>query len=159
MDINQNEKELVLLWQDEHFTVFIILLLQITFLFIVYSRGDYFRFGSVFIKKSNQIKFFLKNPKPNRNRFKTTHFGFFFLNQFFWFGSVFFQFGSVFFGLGLVRFFQFQAYKIETEPVGFFKILIGWIGFFSRFRFFRLFFFWFSRFNQFFGFFAHPWCF
>ena len=125
MDINQNEKELVLLWQDEHFTVFIILLLQITFLCIVYSRGDYFRFGSVFIKKSNQTKFFLKNPKPNRNWFKTTGFGFF-LNQFFLvclsFGSVFFHFGSVFFGLGLVRFvFRFQAYKTEPNRSVFLK--------------------------------------
>jgi hypothetical protein len=37
----------------------------------------------------------------------------------------FFRFGSVFFGLGSVRFFWFQTYKTETEPVGFFKILIG----------------------------------
>jgi hypothetical protein len=43
-----------------------------------------------------------------------------------------FWFGSVFFGLGSVWFFQFQAYKTETEPVDFFKILIGLIGFSSR---------------------------
>jgi hypothetical protein len=43
------------------------------------------------------------------------------------------QFGSVFssfFCLGSVWFFRFQVYKTETEPVGFFKILIGLIGFF-----------------------------
>jgi hypothetical protein len=56
----------------------------------------------------------------------------------FQFGSVLFfyknQFGSVlarffilalffliFFSLGSIRFFQFQAYKTEIEPVGFFK--------------------------------------
>jgi hypothetical protein len=39
--------------------------------------------------------------------------------------------------LGSILFFQFQAYKTETEPVGFFKILIG---FFSRFGFFGYFF-------------------
>jgi hypothetical protein len=39
-----------------------------------------------------------------------------------------------------VRFFWFKAYKIETEPVSFFKILIGSIGFFSRFGFFGYFF-------------------
>jgi len=37
------------------------------------------RFGSVFIKKSNQTKIFLKKtetePKPNQNRFKPTGFG------------------------------------------------------------------------------------
>jgi hypothetical protein len=31
------------------------------------------------------------------------------------------RFGSVF----PVRFFRFQAYKTKTEPIGFFKILIG----------------------------------
>jgi hypothetical protein len=39
------------------------------------------------------------------------------------FGSVFFP---VFFCFGSVRFFQFFAYKTETEPAGFFKILIGY---------------------------------
>jgi hypothetical protein len=52
------------------------------------------------------------------------------------------------FCFGLVRFFWFFAYKTETEPADFFKILIGF--------FFRLFVFRFSRFNRFFGFFAHP---
>ena len=40
-------------------------------------------------------------------------------------------------GLGSVWFFQFQAYKIKTELVGFFKIFIG---FFLRFGFFSYFF-------------------
>jgi hypothetical protein len=40
----------------------------------------------------------------------------------------------------LAQFFRFQAYKTETELVGFFKILIDLIGFFSRFFFFNYFF-------------------
>jgi hypothetical protein len=45
------------------------------------------------------------------------------------FGSVFFRF---FVGFGSVRFFWFLVYKTETEtePAGFFKNLIGLIGFF-----------------------------
>jgi len=110
------------------------------------------RFGSVFIKKSNQTEFFFK--KKNRNRFKPTGFGSvrFFRektgsNRFgsvfsVWlgFGSVFsvwLGFFPVFFRFGSVQFFRFQAYKTETEPVGFFKILIG---FFLRFGFFGYFF-------------------
>jgi hypothetical protein len=49
----------------------------------------------------------------DKNRFKPTGFG-----LVFWIGSVFFRFGSVlahFFGLGSIRFFRFQAYKIETK--------------------------------------------
>ena len=71
------------------------------------TRGDHFRLGSVFIKKSNQteIIFFLKK---NRNRVKPTGFGsvrFGFLGQkpvqtvlarFFRFWLGFFRFGSVF---------------------------------------------------------------
>jgi hypothetical protein len=83
------------------------------------------RFGSVFIKKSNQTEFFFfkKKPKPNRNRFKPTGFGsvrfgfleqkpvwlgFFGLARFFpvWLG---FLSGFFRFGFGSVRFFQFQA--------------------------------------------------
>ena len=98
----------------------------------------------------------------------------------FWlgFGSVFSGFGSVFsvwlgfgsifpvwlgffsdFLLVSVRFgsvFLVFCYKTGTEPAGFFKNLIGLIGFFFSVRFFRLFFFRFSRFNWFSGFFAHP---
>ena len=32
--------------------------------FFYKTRGDYFRFGSIFIKKNNQIKFFFLKPKP-----------------------------------------------------------------------------------------------
>ena len=32
--------------------------------------------------------------------------------------------------LGSVQFFQFQAYKTKTKPIGFFKILIDLISFF-----------------------------
>jgi hypothetical protein len=59
------------------------------------------------------------------------------------FGSVFSSFGLVFsvwlgfsgffrffVGFGSVRFFRFFGYKTETEPAGFFKNLIGLIGFF-----------------------------
>jgi hypothetical protein len=53
------------------------------------------------------------------------------------------------FGFGSVRFFRFQAYKTETEPVGFFEILIGLIGFFNGLVFFVIF-------LRFFGVFAHP---
>jgi len=41
-----------------------------------------------------------------------------------------FLFGSVVFGLDSVPFFWFQAYKSETETVGFLKIQIGLISFF-----------------------------
>jgi hypothetical protein len=117
-----------------------------------------FRFLS---KKSNQTEIEPKPVQTGRFRFgflgqKPVQAG---LTRFFRFDSfwlVFFRFGSVFSGFGSVRFFRFEAYKTETEPVGFFKILIGSIGFFSRFGFFGYFFFWFSRFNRFFSFFAHP---
>jgi hypothetical protein len=55
--------------------------------------------------------------------------------------------------MGLVCFFRFQAYKTETELVGFFKILIGLIGFFSWFDFFSFFF---PSLINFLIFFAHP---
>ena len=85
---------------------------------IVISRGVHFRFGSVFIKKSNQTELFFF--KKTRNQIETGS------NRpvsvwFFktktgsnWFGSVLARFGSVFFGSGSVRFgsvwfFQFQT--------------------------------------------------
>jgi hypothetical protein len=90
------------------------------------SRGDYFRFGSVFIKKSNQIEFFLKKkPKPNRNQIKLPGFGS--VQIFSGFGSIFSGFSLIFsvlarfsslarfwlrFFSGSVRFF---AYKTKTE--------------------------------------------
>jgi len=51
-----------------------------------------------------------------------------------WFDSVLirvFWFCSVF--SGLAWFFLFRAYKTKTEPVGFLKILIGLVDFFSNF--------------------------
>jgi hypothetical protein len=30
---------------------------------LLWGRGDYFQFGSIFIKKNNQTDFFLKKPK------------------------------------------------------------------------------------------------
>jgi hypothetical protein len=92
------------------------------FLTCIYAiiRGDYFQFGSVFIKKV--IKSKLKKPKPvQTNQFKPVWLGFFSLDRF---GFVFFRFGSIFVfsGLGSVQFFRFQTYKTETKPVIFFKI-------------------------------------
>ena len=115
-----------------------------------------FRFLS---KKSNQTEI---EPKP----VQTDRFWFRFLGQkpvqtgltwFFRFDSfwlVFFRFGSVFFRFGFGSVFSFKAYKSETEPVGFFKILIGLIGFFSRFDFFSYFFFSFFNFLSFSVFFS-----
>jgi len=89
--------------------------------------------------------FFKKKPKPvQTDQFQSgsvifgkkpvqTNLARFFL---FWLGF-FFSLARFFSGLGLVRFFWFQAYKTETEPVGFFKTLVG---FFSRFNFFDYFF-------------------
>jgi len=81
------------------------------------GRGDHFRFGSVFIKKSNQTKIIFL--KKNQNRVKPTGFGsvWFFRAKIVsnWFGSVFpvlarfsqfwlsfFQFWLGFFLFGLV---------------------------------------------------------
>jgi len=113
-------------------------------------RGDYFRFGSVFIKKSNQTEIFFF-WKKNRNRVKPTGFGSvrFFRGKPVQTGlALFSRFWLSFFGLarlffwffvrfGSVRFFRFFAYKTETELAGFFKNLIG---FFFRFGFFGYFF-------------------
>jgi hypothetical protein len=38
------------------------------------TQGDYFRFGSVFIKKNNETKFFLKKTKTISNRFGSVFF-------------------------------------------------------------------------------------
>jgi hypothetical protein len=89
------------------------------------TRGDHFRFDSVFIKKNNQTEFFFKK---NQNRFKPTGFGFVwfgFLEQkqfkpvwlgFFGLAQFWLGFFSIFFGWGSVRFFRFQACKTKTEP-------------------------------------------
>jgi hypothetical protein len=112
------------------------------------TRGDHFRFGSVFIKKNNQTEF---KKKKNRNQFKLIGFGSvrFFrtktgLARFSRFGSVFSdltRFFSVFyrFRFGLV-FSGFRLIKLEPNRSVFFKILIDLIGFFSQFGFFGYFF-------------------
>jgi len=61
--------------------------------------------------------------------------------------------GFFLFNFGSVWFFRFQAYK--TEPIGFFKILIGLISFFSRFDFFGYFFSDFLGLISFFSIFTH----
>ena len=88
------------------------------------SKGDYFRFGSVFIKKNNQTEFFLKKTETGSNRPVSVRFlgkkpvqtG---LARFFWFWLGFLgffpvlaRFFLVFFGFGSVRFF---TYKTEIE--------------------------------------------
>jgi hypothetical protein len=70
---------------------------------IILIRGDYFRFGLVFIKKNNQTEFFLKKSKPNRNRFKPTGFG---LVQFGFLGKNWFKPVLARFLLGLAPFFS-----------------------------------------------------
>ena len=114
-------------------------------------RGDYFRFGSVFIKKITKPKFFFlkKKPKPNRNRVKPTGFGsvcFFRAKT----GSN--RFGSVF--PVLARFSRFW--------LGFFRFWLGffrfgsvfsvWLGFSGLARFV---FWFFVGFGSFFWFFAY----
>jgi hypothetical protein len=85
------------------------------------------------------MKFFLKKTETSSNRPVSVRFGFLKqkpvqtgLARFFRFGSVLARF--FLFGFGSVWFFWFHAYK--TEPVGFFKILIGVIGFFHGLVFF-----------------------
>jgi hypothetical protein len=72
------------------------------------SRGNYFLFGLVFIKKNNQTEFFFKKTKIGSNRLVSVLFGFFRTNT----GSnriglVFSCLARFFAGLGLVWFFQF----------------------------------------------------
>ena len=77
----------------------------------VRTRGDYFRFGSVFIKKSNQTEIFFLKKKPKPGQTDRFRFGFFRAKT----GSN--RFGSVF--PVLARFSRF------------------WLGFFGLARFFR----------------------
>jgi len=99
------------------------------------SRGDHFRFGSVFIKKSNQTKkknFLKKKPKPGqtdrfwfgsvfygKNRFKPVWLGFS------GFGSVFSVFSSFASGFsGLARFgLVFSGFLSVSVRFGFFGFL------------------------------------
>ena len=104
-------------------------------LFLLRMRIILFSLLRFFIKKNNQIRFFFKNNKTE-TKLVPIWFG---LTRFFiWLGfsslTLFFYFFR--FGFGSVWFFRFHAYKIETEPVGFLKILIDLIGFFLWFDFF-----------------------
>jgi hypothetical protein len=98
---------------------------------ITLVRSDYLLFGSVFIYIKIKLKLlFLKKTETSSNR--PVSVWFFRIKT----GSN--RFGSVFFCFFRFWFvFWFQAYK--TKPVGFFKILIYLIGFFSRFGFFSFF--------------------
>jgi hypothetical protein len=115
------------------------------------SKGDHFRFSSVFIKKKVTKP---KKTETSSNRPVSVRFGYFRTKigsaRFFRFFSVWLGFFLVWVRFGSVRFFQFQAYKIETELVSFLLI-----DFFFIVRFFQ-FCFQFSRFNRFFDFFTHP---
>ena len=90
--------------------------------------------------QTDRFRFF--RAKTSSNRFGSV---FLVLARFsrFWLGfSVWLGFFPVFcrFRFGSVWFFRFFAYKTETEPAGFFKNLIGLIGFFFRLGFFGYFF-------------------
>jgi hypothetical protein len=110
-----------------------------------FDRGDHFRFGLVFIKKSNQTDFFFETK--NQNRVKPTGFGSVFLGQkpvqtglarffrfwlsFLGFGSVFSSFGSVFSVLAwffpvLARFFRFGSVFFWFF-VGFGSVFFGFL--------------------------------
>jgi len=113
------------------------------------GRGVYFLFGSVFIKKNNQTKFFLKK---NRNRTETgsnqpvsVRFGFLEqkpvqtgLTQFsrFWL-----DFFPVFSGSGSVRFGFFGSKLKKPEPNRTGRFFQNFNRFFFTVRFFWLFFF------------------
>jgi hypothetical protein len=96
------------------------------------SRGDHFRFGSVFIKKSNQTK--KKNfEKKNRNRVKPTGFG---SVRFFMAKTGSNRFGSVF--PVLARFSRFFPVLPRVFPVwlGFGLVFSGFLSVSVRFGFF-----------------------
>ena len=124
------------------------------------------RFGSVFIKKSNQTEFFFikkteTEPRPvqtDRFRFGSVRFfrektG---SNRF---SSVFSVWLGFFPGFFSVRF-GFSGSRLKKPKPNrtgrFFQNFNRFNRFFFTVRFFQLFFFRFSRFNRFFGFFEHP---
>jgi hypothetical protein len=101
----------------------------------VESRGDHFRFGSVFIKKINQTKFFKNKTETEPQPGQTDRFRFGFLGQKpvqtdlarfsrFWLG--FFGFGSVF--------------SVLARFSGFCLVFSVWLGFSGLARFFFRFF-------------------
>ena len=111
-----------------------------------FDRGDHFRFGLVFIKKSNQTDFFFETK--NRNRVKPTGFG---AVRFFRAKTGSNRFGSVFpvlaqFSRFWLGFFQFWLGFLGFGLVcsGFGSVFSVWLGFFLvfcrvRFGFFRFF--------------------
>ena len=120
--------------------------------FPVSVRGDHFRFGSVFIKKSNQTDFFFEKktetePKPGQ----TDRFRFGFLGQKpvqtglarfsrFWLG--FLGFGSVFSCFGSVSpvWLGFLFIKPKPNRTGLFFQKINWFNrFFFSVNFFSVF--------------------
>ena len=104
-------------------------------------RDDYFRFGSVFIKKNNQIEIFLKKTETGSNRPVSVRFfrkktGSNRLSSNFsvWLG--FFQFDSVF----SVRFGFFSFSLIKPKPNQTGRFFLNFNRFFSWFGFFVIFF-------------------
>jgi len=105
------------------------------------SRGVYFQFGSVFIKKITKPNFFKKNrnrTETGSNRPVLVRFGFLEQNRF-WLGF----FGSAWFWHGLAWFFfpvffgsRLKKNQNQTKPIDFFKILIGFFSWFSFFDYF-----------------------
>jgi hypothetical protein len=87
---------------------------------VMESRGDHFRFGSVFIKKSNQTEFFFlkKKTETGSNRPVSVRFGFFREKTGSnWFGSVFPVLARFsWFWLGLARFGFFGFLFIKPKP-------------------------------------------
>ena len=83
--------------------------LNIIFITIsITRRGDHFQFDSVFIKKNNQTKIFLKKMKIDSNRLVWV--------RFFRIKTSSNRFGSVFFCLGSFGFFSFRLIK-PNRPV------------------------------------------
>jgi len=100
----------VLFWCDDIKKSILIYSLIEFFFHMVKSRGDHFRFGSVFIKKSNQTEIFFlkKKPKPvQTDRFR--------------FGSVQFL-GKKPVQTGLARF--FSGFFFVSVRFGFFGFLL-----------------------------------
>jgi hypothetical protein len=81
----------------------------------IFVKGDYFRFGSVFIKKIIKLKFFFTKNKTSSNRPVSVRFDFFGQKPV-WLGlaSVFFWF--FLFGFGSVRFGFFDFRLIKSKP-------------------------------------------
>ena len=127
---------------------------------IGFSRGDYFRFGLIFIRKSNKTKFFLRKKtetgsnrpssvrflekKPVQNWFGSV---FLVLARFFRFGSVFsvwlrFSLLAQFFFSISVRFgfFSFLLIKPKSNRTGQYFQNFNWFNYFYLFGFFSYFF-------------------